>query len=925
MSRRKRSARQRAAEAGKPKTPVKPRLADWLIQGALLIIITVTVTRLFLPETHHRANLIPVAEARQARQAAHNTLVPEALPQADRNDLARATLATLLLLAAAMGVIGLAMRDQWKPAWSIILGAGFAFAALAWVSKLTGLAGATTSSLAWADAVAPLLAGGVMIGICSNRRRFALLAGVLAAAGVVLALQGLWQYGVEAPQRIAEFRSDPAKYLARLGMEPGSVEAEQLETRLAERTPTGTFGLANAFASALLVLGALVGGLAIDRWRAARRTREAFRRRAPKGEVHPATLLAGLTGLALIGILAVIGLTRSLGAIGAALAGAITLGLCWPFRARLGRHWKTGVVAAGLAFLLVAAAVVGYGLANDRLPTRTMTFRWHYWTGGAEALSRRPILGAGPGGFAQAYLAARRPAAEEAVKTPHNVIVHSLVQYGIVAGGLHLALLGGTLVLLSRPRRRPRWSLSDPAAGSRRAKVVTGLTVVVALVLLRGWLVPHQPFSTDSVRGFPFLANTLIPALLLGGTCVLSLWRVDRCRLAAVRIALAVGLAAFVLHNMVTFTLTMPATTTLFWICAGGVIGFARRGSWGPGAQADLTRRWRLTSRDAAVATALLCVLIPLGLTLVSIWVPALTKTQLIDDALQRYVRGQKAASGDLLDQALEAVDGRDALLRYDGARLLASWASRPYDQAGRETLAEAFAFAGRTDLPPRNHRLAGELAFDVGSWDYYLMRWPRSAGGAAMRLENLRKTLDPAKPPSPGVLSMLAAGHYQLGQYGMARATLGRLLAIRPGCVTARLRRGDAAWLDGDLSNARADWREAHAAIRSESGHGGNVVSAPPNAVLPAWMDRGLGRMAGAAKLDPWAASLRIDLARRLARRGRYRLALDDLEMARKRHDALEPRSLHRFDDYTLSQLRVLRARCLAMLEPATSEETSP
>ena len=118
--------------------------------------------------------------------------------------------------------------------------------------------------------------------------------------------------------------------------------------------------------------------------------------------------------------------------IGAGVAAAALLAvLIWgKALAKRWRAWAAGVVAA---LALALAAMVIYGITRDSLPTKTMTVRWYYWTASAKMIADRPLLGVGPGNFANAYLKYRRDQAEEEVQNPHNLFAHALAEYGVPA------------------------------------------------------------------------------------------------------------------------------------------------------------------------------------------------------------------------------------------------------------------------------------------------------------------------------------------------------------------------------------------------------------------------------------------------------------------------------------------------------------
>ena len=196
-------------------------------------------------------------------------------------------------------------------------------------------------------------------------------------------------------------------------------------------------------------------------------------------------------------------LAVSRGATGAAILAGLAAVVVLRFRSRLAAHWRRWALAAVLLGGAGTAAVVGHGLKHDSLIVKTMTFRWYYWTAGAEIAAEEPLWGVGPGGFGTAYTAFRRPAAEESVKTPHNFIVHAAAQYGIVGALLYLGVVGMVLWGLCRPV--PRYA--EPIATERQsgAAMIIWIPLIVAgcQCLFAGARVPFAEVAVAH-HGVPF-------------------------------------------------------------------------------------------------------------------------------------------------------------------------------------------------------------------------------------------------------------------------------------------------------------------------------------------------------------------------------------------------------------------------------------
>jgi len=286
-----------------------------------------------------------------------------------------------------------------------------------------------------------------------------------------------------------------------------------------------------------------------------------------------------------------------------------------------------------------AAAIAAWGTSHHRLPSKTMTFRWLYWRAGAAALAQRPMFGVGGGNFPTAYLRHRQGASEEAVKVPHNVLVHALVQFGIAGGGCYLAMLTGMLGGIARPAAKDR---VEAGGGARAWVVITAAAagVFVARALLADMASAPGLILVDAIPAAIIVAVVAAACRYRGGAA-------DGPTLTpAGRVIIACGLAAFVLHNMVSFSLWTPGPAMLFWVTAGMVLATGDGGwTWG----------WKYVQWPASV----LAVLVMLGAGAFDL-VPRLRKTILTETASSQLARGDWAAAQQSL-RAAAAADPGDA------------------------------------------------------------------------------------------------------------------------------------------------------------------------------------------------------------------------------------------------------------------------
>ncbi|MCK4275855.1 MAG: O-antigen ligase family protein, partial [Phycisphaerae bacterium] len=411
-----------------PEHPAAPteRFGRCVQTAGFALLLAVVAARPFLGEMTFRSSVLRGAFAAASTGA-------DQIARYDRSELARVHLGSVLLAGCLLWFIGGAIRGRLAIRYGFLLWAIVAFGVLSFISaqyasdKRAALNG-------WMEQVSLISAGFVALQICADRRRFAMVMIVLAALGGALAVKGIYQYFVEAPERIVDFRMYHAERLAALGWAPETPQARLIRLRMLDKAPFGFFSLANLYASLMVVLLGSGVGLAADKIAHAARGFDQWRRGRRGAEIHTPTLAALLGVLVPVGVVVALVLTRSRGAIAAAAAATVAGILVGFFGSFFARHWRKAVLIVVSVFLLGAGLVIAYGLKHDRLPTRTMRYRWYYWTGAAEVLADRPVLGAGAGNFHTAYLPHRRPEAEEEVKTPHNVVMHALSQYGLLGG-----------------------------------------------------------------------------------------------------------------------------------------------------------------------------------------------------------------------------------------------------------------------------------------------------------------------------------------------------------------------------------------------------------------------------------------------------------------------------------------------------------
>jgi hypothetical protein len=609
-------------------------------------------------------------------------------------DLASMTFSAMIGLAGVLWLVaqGLGKRLEIRAGWLAILIAMFA----AWSLGSAFQTGDRRGALVfWTNQVGLMFAGWLSIQLCATPRRRAMLLAVLAAAGVMLAVVGLRQVFIDAPERIADFEERCTDIFAARRWTPDSPQAIAFEERLSKAVPLGFFSLANIFASSMIVLAAATIGLIADRWPSVLRDRSGSAGSRKKGEIHLPTLSAILLSVTGIVSVAAFVLALSRAALGAALCAAVAGGIVLKFRDRLAVRWRRWMLAMLLAIGLGAGAVIAHGLKHDSLVAKTMTFRWYYWTAGAEITAESPVWGVGPGGFASAYEAARRPAAEESVKSPHNFVVHAAVQYGLPGALLYLGILAIVIYALCRPV--DNWPARlDPGLPAGRP--------IAAIVLLPLVAIASQcVFGGARGAGGAMLINAAEPAVILAIGLAIAVWWGPQFSHAAAegrrvtRVVLTCGLAGFLAHNSVTFSIWTPGAAILFWLGAGAVISMGR-----PAARDLKQFRWLAVGGSVAALVAIIALL----------WLPVARRSWATEMAVDGLIAGDGDAALAWAERAANC-DTLDPIAAVDIASLMHR-SGRPEDlAAGYPWAKEAIR---RNPLASSSHRLAADILWDSGS-----------------------------------------------------------------------------------------------------------------------------------------------------------------------------------------------------------------
>ncbi len=165
---------------------------------ALSLLLATLVGRIVLPEMPFRTSPLAGLDAGGEIQGVRTILLPSHI------DLANMTFGVVVFLAGVLWLAGEARRRRLRvrAGW---LGITIAiFAAWSLVSALRS-GDRRGALLFWTNQVTLMLAGWLAIQLCTRSKNRSALLAVLAALGVMLAIVGLRQCFIDAPQRIADF------------------------------------------------------------------------------------------------------------------------------------------------------------------------------------------------------------------------------------------------------------------------------------------------------------------------------------------------------------------------------------------------------------------------------------------------------------------------------------------------------------------------------------------------------------------------------------------------------------------------------------------------------------------------------------------------------------------------------------------------
>jgi O-antigen ligase len=488
-------------------------------------------------------------------------------------------------LAARVGALSL--RRAGQGAFSALILALALVSTFLAANRFSALVGA-------ADLAASLAAAWTVTLLCDNRllgnRGRQVIIAAIVAISVLCCAKAFLQKFDEFPATYQEVMKDPDAALRSQGINPNDhVQRELFMSRLRSGEVTGYSAFANILATQMiaaigLLAGLIVAGLvmgdpassavALPKGSGARPS-DIERRRHSKNPVldyaspdphqislrSPALIMLPL--LLLAACAALIFTDSSGGIIAGALAlAASILGIL--ARRYIARWRKPLIITTALAGVLLLAALLGWGFTHHGLPSRSLLFRWHYWTGAVQVIQAHPLAGVGFSNFGDYYTRFKLPFSPEDIKDPHSFFIRLAAE-----GGIPLALAVGALLLWML---QGAWSAKAATQASLAAtpRPATSSGIGMPLLLAAGVAIAWVPlhFLAERATEYAVIITVFLAGIAwLVFAAVMALF--DALESAATRVIVLAGIIAalaMLLYDQINMALVIGPVAMLFWI-----------------------------------------------------------------------------------------------------------------------------------------------------------------------------------------------------------------------------------------------------------------------------------------------------------------------------------------------------------------------
>ena len=545
------------------------------------------------------------------------------------------TLTMVLLLAA--GIWGIYVLQRKTRVYKTYLGAGISLFILGGLISACFASDQRSAVSHLMAQVAPMAMAWLLVQVLNTPAKIRLTLASIAVLGLLTSFESHFQYSGGNQDSINDYEEDPAPYLNRFNLTPGTLNHFLFEHRLYSKGVSGFFTTRNSNGSFLLI--AILASLAL--------TVEGVAQYKQKqnGLAYPvAALLVTLINLNFLII------TKSKGALGGLALACLGLITIFVFCQYLRAHVKRVAVISILAVIIITSSLIYYGQTHDTLPGgNSLLVRWQYWQATVQMIAQHPWVGVGPGNFAQAYHEFKPWAAPESVADPHNVILSLLSQYGPL--GLAGFVLAFSFPLIKAiPWQRRAANRASNTSETSENKIYWGTILGVCTMLLLAKSMMDMGIEDPGGRNLALFMCIFHALILYVGMVVLLLasagdntksgfsllhWTVP---------VLACCILGLWAANMIDFALFEPGVLASFWTLVACLVSthhiYAH--ATPPPVQRPIALRRYLTGTIVAIL---------LGCGAVG-YVPVLAGTSNIRRANQAWADNDTAQAHQALDRA---------------------------------------------------------------------------------------------------------------------------------------------------------------------------------------------------------------------------------------------------------------------------------
>lgn len=530
-----------------PSPPATPAYRDrfaWLTRLAFLLAVAVVCARAMMSEA-----IRDIAVPQPGFEAAPRIAGPATSLFLD----------LLLCIPALLVLLRRVLDNQYilRFAPSHVLMGALALWTLASIAWATDRFATLVASINFAAALALLWA---MTQLVRSPLRMRLVTAAVVGLLLVHIAHGI-NRRIEQAEQVRQWK-DPTSpnsrvaYMLKNRLNPDDFAFTQFERKLLSGELAGFSNSPNTYAAILVLMAVVTLGVIAQRL-------------ADRAALLPTMLLAAI----LAGCTYVLLHTHSRIAFVTPLLAIAILLILWRFHPWITARSRALYFAAVIAFFLAVAAVVGHGLYHGELPDKSLTYRWYYWSGAAKIVQQHPLLGVGWQNFALFYPEVRSPLAVEEVKDPHNFLVRSFAELGMIGGLLMIAWMLRLWWELTRPIAPPA---QEPPTQAQALAWLAGLPLLAAAlnaILSIDWDYPNTSWVFLQAMASAAFALLLTIGIAVAGMQSLRPVAIDVRPAPWILRGLLISAGIFLLHNLIDFSLFEPGPMGVFAMITGAALG----------------------------------------------------------------------------------------------------------------------------------------------------------------------------------------------------------------------------------------------------------------------------------------------------------------------------------------------------------------